>query len=285
MEETEKIVKDEGKETEIGTEAKGWELKSKAEGEEVKKPVEKYVKEEKPAPVERDGPRYDRNESREDRFAREEKEKLERWIPKTELGKEVQQKKIKTLQEIFDSGRKILEPEIVDTLLQLKTELLDIGQAKGKFGGGKRRAWKQTQKKTKEGNIAKFSVVSVVGNEDGYMGVGTGKAKETLPGKEKAGRKAKLNVKFVERGCGSYDCSCNELHSIPMSVEGKCGSVKIKLIPAPQGTGLVVGDEVKKILKLAGIKDIYSQTFGQTKTTMNCAKACLDALNKLSELK
>ncbi len=129
-----------------------------------------------------------------------------------------------------------------------------------------------------------FSTVAVVGDEKGHVGLGLGKSKETLPAREKAIRKAKLNLIKVERGCGSFDCSCNELHSIPFKVEGKCGGSRIKLIPAPQGTGLVVGDECKKILKLAGIQDIYSKTFGQTRTTVNLAKACIDALKKTARI-
>jgi small subunit ribosomal protein S5 len=220
-------------------------------------------------------------ESREARAIREEKEKLENWVPKTELGKEVKSGKIKNIQEILDSGRKIFEAEIVDSLLVLKSDLLDIGQSKGKFGGGKRRAFKQTQKKTKEGNIPTFAVLAVVGDEKGYIGMGFGRAKETLPAREKAIRKAKLNIQKIDKGCGSFDCLCSEPHSIPTKVQGKCSSVIVKLMPAPQGTGLVAGNQLKKILKLAGIKDIYSRTFGSTQTTLNTAKACMDALNKL----
>jgi small subunit ribosomal protein S5 len=226
-----------------------------------------------------------KRESPEERQARESQERLDNWVPKTVLGKAVMAKKIKTLDEIFKSGVKIMEPEIVDSLVKLKVDLLNIGQAKGKFGGGKRRAWRQTQKKTKEGNIATFAVMAVVGNEDGLMGLGFGRAKETLPAKEKAIRKAKLNIQKIERGCSSYDCSCEETHSIPLTVEGKCSSVKVKLMPAPQGTGLAACDEIKKILSLAGIKDIYSKTHGKTGTTINTAKATLDALNKLSKVK
>jgi small subunit ribosomal protein S5 len=56
-------------------------------------------------------------------------------------------------------------------------------------------------------------------------------------------------------------------------------------MPAPQGTGLVAGDEIKRILKLAGIKDAYTKTSGSVRTTINTAKAVVDALNKLSEVK
>lgn len=210
---------------------------------------------------------------------------LSEWIPKTQLGKDVLAGKVKSINEIFEANRKILEPQIVDYLLDVRSELLDVGQAKGKFGGGQRRAWRQTQRKTKEGNVITFSVLAATGDKQGHVGIGYGRAKETLPAKGKAIRKTKLNIRKIERGCGSYDCSCDELHSIPFKTEGKCSGVSVRLMPAPQGTGLVASDELKKILKLAGIKDVYSKTFGPTKTTINAAKACMKALDKLGGLK
>jgi small subunit ribosomal protein S5 len=224
-----------------------------------------------------------REAARQERFAREEKEKLDNWVPKTQLGKDVRSGKVKDINEVFARGLKILEPEIVDLLLPTLTkDVLFIGQAKGKFGGGKRRAFRQTQKVSKEGTSLTFGVMAVVGDRDGHVGVGYGRAGETLPAKEKAIRKAKLNVIKIPRGCASYDCSCNESHSIPVATEGKCSSVTVKLLPAPQGTGLVVGGELKKILKAAGIKDVYSKSFGKVRTTFNTAKACVEALNKLN---
>jgi len=226
----------------------------------------------------------DKRESWEDRIAREDREKLDSWVPKTQLGKDVRAGKVKNIDEVFASGRKVMESEIVDLLVpHLKSDLLFIGQAKGKFGGGKRRAWKQTQKKTKEGNVLTFGVMAVVGDGNGHVGIGVGRASETLPAKEKAIRKAKLNLIKFPRGCASYDCSCDEPHSIPVAVSGKCSSVKLHLMPAPQGTGLVVGNEVKKILKLAGIKDVYGKIRGKSRTTMNVAKACIEALTKIGE--
>jgi small subunit ribosomal protein S5 len=210
---------------------------------------------------------------------------LDKWVPKTELGKLVRAGKIKNIDEILEQGKKILEPEIVDSLLLLQTELLNTGQAKGKFGGGKRRTWRQTQKKTEDKNVITFSVMAVVGDGNGHVGVGLARAAETLPAKEKAIRQAKLNIMKITRGCASYDCSCEELHSIPFATSGKCSSVELIFKPAPQGTGLVVGNEVKKIMRLAGIKDVYGKSFGQTSTTINVAKACMDALSKLGELK
>ena len=225
-----------------------------------------------------------KRESREDRFKREAQAKLDEWAPKTELGKEVRSGKIKNIDEILDLGLKIMEPEIVDLLISnLSVDTLFIGQAKGKFGGGKRRAFRQTQKKTKEGNVLTFGVMAVIGDKAGHVGIGYGRAGETLPAKEKAIRKAKLNIVKVARGCASFDCSCDEEHSIPVAVSGKCSSVTVRLMPAPQGTGLVVNDELKKILRAAGIKDVYSNCSGKIKTTFNAGKACMAALNKIGE--
>ena len=218
----------------------------------------------------------------EERIKQQLKEKIEKWVPKTKLGKFLKEGKIKDIDEALKY--KILEPEIVDSLLNLNSEVLNIGQSKGKFGGGKRRAWRQTQRKTAEGNIPTFSCIVVVGNENGYVGLGYGKAKETLPAREKALRKAKLNIMKIKRACSSFDCTCGEPHTVPFVVEGKTGSCEVKLIPAPQGTGLVIGDECKKILKMAGIKDIYSRTTGQKRTTINLAQACINALKKTTEM-
>jgi small subunit ribosomal protein S5 len=225
-----------------------------------------------------------RRKSREELNKEAQERALDEWKPKTALGVKVRAGKVKNIDELIDdNNNKILESQIVDLLLKLESDLLLIGQSKGKFGGGKRRAWKQTQRKTMEGNVPSFSCGVIVGDKEGHVGVGFGKAKETLPAREKAIRNAKLNIIKVTRSCGSFDCECQEKHSIPYIVEGKCGSVRIRLYPAPQGTGLVIGDECKKILKLVGIKDVYGKTFGQTRTTMNLAQALIDALKKTNK--
>lgn len=215
-----------------------------------------------------------------EKMARLEKEKYISWEPKTKLGKDVKTKKIKDIDFILDNNLKILEEGIVDGLLNIKSDLFLMGQSKGKFGGGKRRAWRQTQRKTKEGNVPSFSALAVVGDENGHIGVGSGKAKETLPARDKAIRKAKLNIFKINRACADFDCACSEPHTVPFKIEGKSGSVRVHLIPAPMGTGLVVGRELKKILALAGIKDVYSRTSGRKRTTFNLIKACVDALKK-----
>lgn len=219
--------------------------------------------------------------------ASENKKLLEKesWKTKTQLGKKVKEGVINDIDEILNSGTRISEPEIVDVLIpEIESDLLLIGQSKGKFGGGQRRVFRQTQKKTCEGNKPKFSTCAIVGNKNGYFGMGYGKSKETVPAREKAFRNAKLNIMKIRRGCGSWECGCGAPHTIPFAVEGKCGSSTIKLIPAPKGTGLKIEKECGKILKMAGIEDIWSKTVGST-TKTNLIKACVDALRKLTQTK
>src|SRR3989338_2486239 len=209
----------------------------------------------------------------------------ESWNPKTELGRKIKSGEINDISEVFDRGYRILEPEIVDFLVSdIESELISIGQSKGKFGGGKKSIWKQTQKKTKEGNKMKFSTMMVVGNKDGDVGMGIGSSKETMPAREKSLKKAKVSIIRIKRGCGSWESGGRNDYSIPFEVSGKCASSLIKLIPAPKGTGLCVEKECKKVLSMAGIKDIYSKS-RNNKTKSNLIKACFNALRKLSEMK
>ncbi|MEM2915838.1 MAG: 30S ribosomal protein S5 [Candidatus Woesearchaeota archaeon] len=208
------------------------------------------------------------------------------WQPKTSLGKKVKSGEITDIDQILDKGLKILEPTIVEVLLpNMQNDLLMVGQAKGKFGGGQSRVFRQTQKKTPEGNKPSFSCVAIVGNGNGYVGVGYGKSKDTVPAREKALRKAKLNIFKIARGCGSWQCGCKTPHSIPFAVEGKCGSIRIKLMPAPKGKGLCMEQETAKILRLAGIKDVWSKTDGNIRSTTNLIAAVVDALKKLNSTK
>ncbi len=210
----------------------------------------------------------------------------ELWKPKTSLGMKVKNGEIKDIDYILDRRIKILESNVIDTLLpHLVTDLLMIGQSKGKFGGGQKRVFKQTQKKTPEGNKPKFATLAVIGDEDGHVGVGHGKSKETVPAREKALRIAKLNIIKIRRGCGDWRCGCGDLHTVPFKVTGKTGSVEVTLIPAPKGTGLKIEKECQKILRLAGIKDIWSRTEGQTRSKLNLLYACFEALKKLMYFK
>lgn len=207
----------------------------------------------------------------------------EPWTAKTGLGRKVKAGEITDINEVFTLGTPILEAGIVDDLLpNLEHDLLMIGQSKGKFGGGARRVFRQTQKKTKEGNKPHFSTYCIVGNRDGIIGLGYGKAKETVPAREKALRCAKLNVFRIARGSGSWESTTEEPHSIPFAVTGRSGSVRITLLPAPKGKGLVCEREVAKILRLAGVQDVWSISFGQQRNKVNLIKATESALRKLT---
>ena len=201
------------------------------------------------------------------------------WEPKTELGRMVKEGRFKNFDEVLATGKAIMEEEIIDYFFpELQTEYILIGQSKGKFGGGKRRPYKDTQKKVREGARVKFSYLAVVGNGDGYVGIGKGSSRESLPAREAALKNAKMNLIRVFRSCGSWECGCGKPHSVPFRVEGKHGSVRVILEPAPRGTGLVAHEEAKKLLKLAGITDVWSKTFGETRSRVNLAFAVFDAL-------
>jgi small subunit ribosomal protein S5 len=211
---------------------------------------------------------------------------VDSWKPKTQAGMKVKKGEITDIDEILDNGEGIMESEIVDVLLPtLESDLLLVGQSKGKFGGGARRVFRQTQKKTMEGNKPSFATYAVVGDKRGHIGVGYGKSRETVPAREKAVRNAKLSIMKVRRGCGSWQCSCKEAHSIPFMVEGKCGSVIVRLMPAPKGTGLIAPGEVAKMLNFAGIGDVWSKTFGKTTSRFNLVIATTKALQQLMSTK
>ncbi|WP_297069610.1 30S ribosomal protein S5 [Thermococcus sp.] len=193
---------------------------------------------------------------------------LEEWQPRTKLGQLVKEGQVTDIHEIFRKGYQIKEPEIVDVLLpeanmRDNQEVLDIAL---------------TVRMTDSGRRIRFRVLAAVGNRDGYVGLGVGHGKEVGIAIRKAINYAKMNIIEIKRGCGSWECRCRRPHSIPFAVEGREGSVKVKLMPGPRGLGLVIGDVGKKILSLAGVQDVWSQTLGETRTTVNFAKAVFNAL-------
>lgn len=186
------------------------------------------------------------------------------WFPLTGLGRKVATGEITNIDQVLESGRPIKEPQIVDFFLpDLQDEVLDI---------------KMVQRMTDSGRRVKFRAVVVVGNKNGYIGFGQGKDVQVGDAIKKAIFHAKTNLIKVHRGCGSWECDCESVHSIPIKVQGSAGSVRVTLNPAPQGVGLVTGDIAKKVLELAGIKDIWASSRGQTRTTINFAKATFNAL-------
>jgi len=203
--------------------------------------------------------------------AEQRKKVLENWIPSTQTGKRVKDGEIETLDQFFNLNLKVFEPEIVDSLVEeLGEKLIDF---------------KKTTRVTRSGRMFSFRAGVLVGDNNSYIGVGTGKDTERFPAIRKATKNAKLALVKVKRGCASWECTCNTEHSLPFKVKGSSSSVRVILIPAPKGTGLVVGDQIKDVLRFAGIKDVWSKTFGNTSSKLDFVQAAIDALGQTTKYK
>jgi small subunit ribosomal protein S5 len=161
-----------------------------------------------------DDDRY--NENRE----KESAARVQSWVPRTELGKKVKNGEIDSLDALFDRGHKILEPEIVDVLMPKQFD--------------KNVELKKTARVTSAGRQFSYRATMLIGNGNGFVGVGIGSDRERVPAMQKAARNAKLNLVRVYRGCGSWECVCGLNHSLPFAMHGKMGSVKVRLSPAPR---------------------------------------------------
>lgn len=217
---------------------------------------------------------------------RDEDEEEISWVPKTELGDKVMAGEIKDIESVFQSQSPLLEPEIVDYLVpNLEDEIILIGGTPGKGGGKRRIVSKRTSRMHKSGRRFKTKCMAVVGNGNGLIGLAEGSGSDTRDSIDKAIKNAKLNLIAIRRGCGSWECAGKEPHSVPFRTKGKSGSVEAEVIPAPKGIGLCASSEVKKLLKLAGIKDVWIKTRGKTRTRENLIKSTFNALKNLSKLK
>ena len=178
----------------------------------------------------------------------------------------VSEGKITSLDEIFQMGYKVKEPEIVKALLPgLRSEVVGVGIV---------------QKQTDAGELTRFGAVVAVGNGDGWFGVGKGKAAKMRCSIDKATNDALLNIIPVKLGCGSWECRCGRRHSVPYRIKGSAGSVSVELIPGPRALGLVAGPALKNLLSLAGVKDVWVRTFGSTNTMASLANAVYNAFNQ-----
>lgn len=124
--------------------------------------------------------------------------KLEDWKPRTKVGQLIKEGKINSMKELFERNLPIVEPEIVDVLLpKLRYDIVDIGIV---------------QKQTDAGELSRYKVLIVMGNMDGYISYGTGKAKQLRVAIQKAIRDAKMRIIPVRRGCGSWECKIGRAH-------------------------------------------------------------------------
>ena len=210
------------------------------------------------------GPPRSRNSSGPPRRRYQKEEEV--WIPKTSIGKRVIAGEINSMEEILSNGLRIQEAGIVKKLLpDLKTEVIDVGII---------------QKMTPNGQSTRFKALVAAGNENGWLGIGMGKSKQMRIAIEKANNAAYLNVSPVKLGCGSWECRCDQKHSVPFKVKGKGGSVTIEILPAPRGLGLVAGRKIRNLLKLAGLKDAWTTAKGSTSTMNSTSKAVLNCLRQ-----
>ena len=141
------------------------------------------------------------------------------------------------------------------------------------------------QRMTDSGRRVRFNVLCAVGNGDGYVGLSVCKGKEVASTIQKAITQAKLNLIPVFRGNGSWESAEGPGNSIPFKATGRSGSTRVTLLPAPSGKGLVIGDYGRRVLKLAGVADVWSRSSGQTRSTINFARATYNALEELSRAK
>ena len=210
------------------------------------------------------GPPQSRNSSGPPRRRYQKEEEV--WIPKTSIGKRVVSGEINSMEEILSQGLRIQEAGIIKKLLpDLKTEVIDVGII---------------QKMTANGQSTRFKALVAAGNENGWLGIGMGKSKQMRIAIEKANNAAYLNVSPVKLGCGSWECRCDQNHSVPFKVKGKGGSVTIEILPAPRGLGLVAGRKIRNLLKLAGLKDAWTTAKGSTTTMNSTSKGVLQCLRQ-----
>jgi len=194
--------------------------------------------------------------------------KEDEWNPVTKLGRLVKEGKFPDINDIFSWSIKIKEAQIIDYYFPadsgiLKDDVMDV---------------KPVQKQTAAGQRTRFKAWVAVGDYKNYCGVGQKCAAEVGIAIRGAFTLAKLSLVPIRKGY--WGSMTGEPHTVPCKVTGKCGSCRVRLIPAPRGTGLVASQQTKKVLAMAGLQDVYCRVSGETRTTGNFVIACFLALRK-----
>merc|ERR1740121_2912167 len=192
------------------------------------------------------------------------KQEEKEWVPVTKLGRLVKDGKINSIEDIYLHSLPIKEYQIIDAFFQpgdLKDEVMKIHPV---------------QKMTSAGQRNRFVCYVLVGDQNGHIGLGAKCAKEVATAIRGGIIAAKMMLIPVRRGY--WGNRIGHPHTVPMKVNGKCGSVRIRLIPAPRGSGVVGSPTMKKLLMFAGIADCFSCSCGHTRTKGNFMKATFEAL-------
>ena len=194
---------------------------------------------------------------------------IESWVPQTEVGHMVKKGTITSIYDIFRDSLKISDVNIIDFLVPNLTEtVLDVGRV---------------QRQTDAGRKTLFVATAGVGNKNGIVGVAQAKAAGVGTAIRNAIVLAKLNIVPIKRGCGSWECTCSNPHSIPFQVEGKVGSVSVVLKPAPKGSGVIAGGPVRAVVEAAGVRDISAKILG-SENQSSSVYATFAALKKIQRM-
>jgi len=130
---------------------------------------------------------------------------------------------------------------------------------------------KRVTKVVKGGRTISFSALVVVGDGNGYVGVGLGKATETAEAIRKGKEDAKKHMIYVER---------NENDSVYHQTNGRFGASNVMIKPAPDGTGVIAGGAVRAVIELAGIRNIITKAIGSNNKN-NVVKATIEGLKQM----
>merc|ERR1711865_292760 len=186
------------------------------------------------------------------------------WVPVTKLGRLVKDQKIQSLEDIYLNSLPIKEYQIIDQFFApgtLKDEVAKIHPV---------------QKMTSAGQRNRFVCYVLVGDSAGHIGLGQKCAKEVATAIRGGIIAAKMALIPVRRGY--WGSKLGAPHTVPIKSAGKSGSVRIRLVPAPRGSGVVGSPTMKKMLAFAGVTDCFTCSCGHTRSKGNFMKATYAAL-------
>ncbi|GLH02760.1 40S ribosomal protein S2 [Gryllus bimaculatus] len=184
------------------------------------------------------------------------------WSPVTDIGVLVRHGIIRSLEEIHVLSLPIREHQIIDFLFgdKLKDEVLKIIPIH----------------KSDDDRQTKFRAIVAIGDWNGHVGLGIKCSEHVTAAVYGALVSAKLSVVPVRRG--HWEGKTGEPHTVPCKVMGNCGWKRVRLMPAPRGTGIIAGPTPKKILQMAGIQDCYTSISGSSGTLISIIRATYSAL-------